>query len=345
VDVSIARAVITGLSANTSMGDAVTACAAARARMARPAPLDAVAFDLEDGAEPIVGHPVPTVSGFQGEARLLSLGIPALRELAKDGALDSLGEVGFFLGLPDHPAPSPSKLLDRLLSMSGLPNEPTHREAFPAGHTGFALAVRAAIQTFEEGRLKACVVGGIDSLCDDLALDSLEDRLKTGSNPVGLQPGEAAAFVVLEAPSWARRRKAQVRAMVTGVAVAREPRAREDFPVGQGLTQAIAQLEAEGGPTPAGGTFFVLDRNGENIRAADWGYCQQRLTKKMKGLLPAPEWDLATNFGDTGAASGALGTLMVVRGFERGYASRPCGVVLSSSDGGERAALRIEGPT
>jgi 3-oxoacyl-[acyl-carrier-protein] synthase-1 len=350
--VAAQRAAITAIGASTSLGASRAACAAARARLARPAPLPRLAFDSEEGPVPVTGHPVALVTGFQGDARLLSLALPALGEVARSMRLEPGAALGLFVSLPDletraraagSELPARLPLLDRMAADAGLPVAPDLRASYPAGQAGFALAVGSALQLLAQGRAAACIVGGVDTLCDDLAVDALaaQGRLKTGDNPVGLQPGEAAAFLVLEPPESIRRRKAPVLGQVTGCALAHDPRTGDDPPIGQGLAEALRQLAA-GGPLPPGETFFALDRNGESARANDWGCCQQRLTARMPGLLPAPEWDLATCFGDTGAASGALAAQAAVVGFARGYAPGRCAVVVSASDGDRRAAVRIE---
>jgi 3-oxoacyl-[acyl-carrier-protein] synthase I len=346
-------AAITALGANTSLGGAVTACAASRARLARPAPLQRVALDPDEGSAPVVGHPVPTVMGFHGDARLLSLALPALREFVTSSHPEAGTRAALCVAVPDVEAraraagaevPPRLRFADRLVEASGLTVAPDLRIVFPFGQAGFGLAMEAAAEILAQGRADVCVVGGVDTLCDDLALAALaeEDRLKTGDNPVGLQPGEAAAFLLLEPLDAARRRKAPVLGVVAGFALAHDPRDGQDPPIGEGLAEALRQLAAVTGPFPVGETWFLLDRNGEAVRANDWGYCQQRLMASMHGLLPAAEWDLAITFGDTGAASGALAAQAAVRGFARGYAPGRCAVVLSSSDGGQRAAVRIE---
>ncbi len=312
-----------------------------------------MAFDAEEGAVPVVGHPVPTVAGFQGEARLLSLAIPALRELVSSTGLDSTAEVALFIALPDMEArgrvagtagPPKLRLLDRVVEFSGVRVAPQARQAFPAGHAGFALALGAALDLLAQGRLAACIAGGVDTLCDDLAVDALaaQERLKSDANPVGLQPGEAAAFVLLESSDAVRRRKAPVLAHVAGIATAEDPRTKDDPPVGEGLALALRRLAAESGALPPGETWFLSDRNGEAVRANDWGYCQQRLTAGMPGLLPTSEWTIATSLGDTGAASGALATAVALRSFARAYAPGRCAVIVSSSDDRRRTALRLE---
>jgi 3-oxoacyl-[acyl-carrier-protein] synthase I len=347
------RVAITGIGANTSLGGAVGASAAVRARLARPRELPRMAFDAEEGAVPVVGHPVTTVAGFQGEARLLSLAVPALRELVSSTGLDASAEVALCIGLPDLAArgraagaagPPNLRLLDRIVEYSGV-RVPSHaRLAIPAGQCGFALALGAALELLAQNRASACFVGGVDTYCDDLGVDALaaQERLKTDDNPVGLQPGEAAAFVLLESLDGVRRRKARVLAHVSGLATAEDPRSNDDPPVGEGFALALERLTTESGTLVPGETWFISDRNGEAVRANDWGYCQQRLTARMPGLLPTAEWNIATSLGDTGAASGALGAVVAIRSFARGYAPGRCAVIVSASDGRQRAAIRME---
>jgi 3-oxoacyl-[acyl-carrier-protein] synthase-1 len=349
---SFGGAVVTGLAANTSLGGAVAACAAARGGLARPAPLDALAWDEEDGAIPVVGHPVPTVAGFQGEARLIALGLPAIEEAVRDASLPADEEVAFLLAMPDLDArakraggerPVALGILERLAAASKVPVAAACRQAFLGDQTGFAAAVDAALRLLSAGTVRKCIVGAVDTFCDDLAIDALSagQQLKTGDNPVGLQPGEAAAFLVLETSEGARRRKASVLGRIVGASSAVEPGDGDRPPVGEGMFASLRQLVETTGPLPRGETFFVLDRNGEAVRANDWGYCQQRIAAHMPEVLPAPEWDPAASFGDTGAASGALAAEIALRAFARGYAPGRCAIVVSST-GGRRAAIRVE---
>jgi 3-oxoacyl-[acyl-carrier-protein] synthase I len=350
---SLGGAVITGFAANTSLGDAVTACAAARAGLSRPARLDALAWDEEDGAVPVVGHPVPTVAGFQDEARLLALALPAVEDAARAASLPADEEIAFLLAVPDLGArssragserPPPLRVLERLAAVAKIPIAAPLRQAFPADQAGFAAAVGAALRLLASGEIRRCIVGGVDTQCDELAIDALAaaQRLKTGDNPVGLQPGEAAAFLVLETAEGARRRRAPVHGRIAGAAVAADPAGVDRPPVGEGTFAALRQLVEATGPLPRGETFYVLDRNGEAVRASDWGFCLQRLTARMPEALPAAEWDPATSFGDTGAASGALAAQMALRAFARGYAPGRCAVVVGASEAGSRAAVRVE---
>jgi 3-oxoacyl-[acyl-carrier-protein] synthase-1 len=344
---------VTRIAANTSLGDAATACAAARAGLSRPAAVEQEFFNEDGDPVPVLGHPVRTVSGFQGAARLLALALPALRELMANADVQDREKLGMFLALPDvearataagSAAPAAPDVLGRLAEMAGLSAKASVRKAFSTGHAGFAQALQAALTLLASREVDRALVGGVDTLCDSLALEGLaaQGRLKTDDNPVGLQPGEAAAFLLLESAAGVQRRRAQPLAKLVAVGLAKESTADDAVPTGGGLTSAITQLVAVGGPLPAGECWFVLDLNGEERRAYDWGCCQPRLVAQMPGVLPAPEWTPAISFGDTGAASGPIAVQMMLRGFARGYAPTRCGVVLSSSDGSDRAAIRIE---
>jgi len=350
-----AQAVIVALTANTSLGDSRTACAAARAGIVRPVPTDGMALEPDGEEVPVVGHAVPFVDGFQGEARLLALGVPALADLVEGAGFQEGEQVGLCLALPDlaarasaveAPPPPSVKLVERLVLLSRAPVPPSLRETFPAGHAGFGLAVQAALELLGRRRAEACIVGAIDTHLDFLTLDALaaQRRLKTADQPVGVSPGEAAAFMLLASPESARRRKATVLAELQGVGVAREPRTGDDPPMGLGLASAIGELVTATGPLPPGETWFVTDQNGETPRATDWGTCLQRLAGTYQGLLPAATWHPAASFGETGAASGALAAQMAVTGFTRGYAPGRCAVIMSSSDDGQRTAVRIDRP-
>jgi len=344
---------VTALASNTSLGEVVTACAAVRAGLSRPGELDQLAFEDESGPVPILGHPVGTVTGFQGEARLVALAFPALRSLLADRPIASGERAGLFVALPDlaaratlagAPVPRESRLVERLVAISGLVVPPSLRREFPVGPTGFVSAIQAAIQAVSQREADVCIVGGVDTLCDDLAVAALaaRGRIKTAENPVGLQPGEAAAFVLLESVDGARRRKAEITAVIKGTGEAREARSGDDPSVGEGLMQAIRTLTAASGPLEARGTFFVVDCNGEPARASDWSWCQQRVIAEMPGVFPAPEWYPAISYGDTGAASAALGAQLAARAFARGFAPGRSAVVVSSADGGGRAVLGLE---
>src|SRR4051812_8067739 len=90
----------------SSLGsDVITACAAARAGLVLPAPLDFQVSSPDDGRpEAIAGHPAGEMTrGFEGFARLVrlaALGLGDLLRQAPDGPWLS-ARTGVYLALPD----------------------------------------------------------------------------------------------------------------------------------------------------------------------------------------------------------------------------------------------------
>jgi 3-oxoacyl-[acyl-carrier-protein] synthase-1 len=85
------------------------------------------------------------------------------------------------------------------------------------GHAGAATAMQRALQELESGRLERVLLVAADSLLDPTALQWLaeESRLKTDDLPVGLQPGEAGACLLVERTPSAQHRGAKPLARVS----------------------------------------------------------------------------------------------------------------------------------
>jgi 3-oxoacyl-[acyl-carrier-protein] synthase-1 len=169
-----------------------------------------------------------------------------------------------------------------------------------------------------------------DSLIDPLLLEGLgaNDRLKMDEQPVGLAPGEAATVLLLESPSSAKRRGASASSCVHAVSQGLE---KQTPSVGRALSKCLADaLAARQQSGPFDGEF-ILDLNGENWRAYEWGCALTRLAKRLGRVDPRLP---ATSLGDTGAASGALGVGYANHLLWRGVTDRDL-LVVSRSEAGE----------
>lgn len=341
--------VITGLGVCSSLGKSELACAAARAGISMPRELSDVVLTCRDGTDAsIVGHPILTAAGFQGMGKLICLGSAALEDLleANDIRSEIPEKIGFSVclraPLPDAPLDG-KRLCSRLSALASLPIPEGNWSYLDEGHAGFAHAIMVASAKLRAGVWHRCLVGGIDSLLDEAALESLIDsgRLKTPDKPDGLQPGEAGAFVLLERFDLAQRRGAKVMAVIAGAAIATEQgHAESEQPCqGAGLTQAILQLFD--GSQAREGLWLLSDQNGEHFRASELGHTLARASQGVPALGAALRWYPAASFGDTGAASAALAACLSARAFVRGYAPAPSALIVSSSDREHRSALRL----
>ncbi|WP_083423010.1 hypothetical protein [Stigmatella aurantiaca] len=218
------------------------------------------------------------------------------------------------------------------------PGGPWH--FFGGGHVGFARALQSAGAWMAGSARRGCVVASVDSLLDAGLLETLlfQQRVKTEEQPVGFTPGEAGVALLLRVPG----------------------RAPADLPKGRPLVEAVslgqASAEAPGDarmmascvralrpflPGEAGEPFWVSDHNGEELRAMEWGMLQTLLKAEPPHWASFEAWYTATGFGETGVASGALGVCLGARALERLYAPAQAGIILSTDENGERAAVLL----
>lgn len=357
------QVVITGLGMITSIGfDVVTAAAAARAGLSRPAPIDSFeVLDPETGeAQPLMGHPIGAYTdGFRQFGRWLSLASGCWEDAL---AQCQLGEqpdeafwrsTGLLLATPVadldrfqlDEAWSARHWLERLGAplLGAVPIGLQHVDVAPWGHAAAVFALERALQTIEQGRLERVFVLAVDSLVEPSTLEwlaasgRLAESEDEGRYPTGLSPGEASACFLLEAEPAARRRGAQSLARVSAVAVGREERDyfSTDINQGNGLAAVISQVLGDSNGFRG---ELLSDLNGEEWRARELAGARLRLGMRLSPAvttLPAAVW------GDTGAASGAAAVCLAVRAFVRGYDSGGDALITSSSEHGYVGAIRL----
>ena len=370
---------VTGLGMVTSLGhDATSACAAARAGLSGGALIDtlSVATDMRFGREDfdgppwLFGHAVPGLAkGFAGAGKALELGAVALADLAASRPLSEreLARAGLWLVVSEHFVHDSAAALEIPRPPDGdeLPSAHWKRQAAGlakslarrarltqlaeshvdhGGHAGFVACIDAAAAAIRSGNIDRAIVGGIESRVEPsflLAAATL-GLLKTRDHPVGLMPGEAASFVLLERRADADRHGAAYQATLGTTASARDPiHQLADRPAhGSVLADLVRRcLQAPSSPPRAADCFSICDLNGAERRAVDWG-CALAKVHRAFHLDPVP-WLPASAFGDTGAAAGPVAACLAVRAFARRYAPAPIALVCLSSESGAKGALTL----
>ena len=192
--------------------DVVSACAAARAGMSRAVELEGPAPQLDPQGEldPLRGHAVrESTFGFQGLGRLEALLHPALDDLAArlpageapDGLYLAFGDRerygdGAFGGITNEDLGR--ALTEVVVARLGLGRGAGGDRSRSQRTARASPACSSAPWTiWPRPRCGARWSGVVDSLVDEEAVDWLlrVNRLKTSLQPVGLSPGEAAAFL------------------------------------------------------------------------------------------------------------------------------------------------------
>jgi 3-oxoacyl-[acyl-carrier-protein] synthase-1 len=379
---STAAIAITGMGMVSSLGhDVRTGNAAARAGITRSAELDDFQYrSIETGeVEGLIGHPVSILTdGFEGDARLLQLANAGLIDLQRQvsHAPWLKANTGFYLSLPDplrtytclnlitdeedrkslekkakvaeEEQPEKNRAQNLLLKAAQL-NEwsikPPLRFVTTSGHTGISEALKMAVLELSTGLVDGAIVGGVDSLLEEDTLGWLHNtgRLKTSGTDVGLQPGEAAAFLLIENIQNARTRKARIFAIVYDVQIGEESKSlvTGEPPTGQGLKGVLTGIMQNEEWQDTGPIWLVSDQNGEHYRAMDWGNAIVRLLTVEEAFARAIMWYPTASFGDTCAASGAVSLCNALCAFGRGYAPANRVAVISSADGPSRAAMLV----
>lgn len=349
---------VRGLGMCSSLGTIVSAAAAYRCGLKRPQELPSWPYFDEEKKEEnfLVGYPAAGMSdGFQEMGRFLKMGSAALCELrnCSEFQLTQCSRVSVHLVLPSTVSSpwmanlgnSPEKFFEKLCRLSGIETEHIagdvrfHNE----GRLGLFSALEQASSELTAGRLDFAIVGAIDSLLDGQRLYDLvtANKVKTVDCPLGLIPGEAACFILLQC-------KQNVGDDQRSVELVLYPPARVQFsqemklefvPSGQSLGKTIGEALHNAG-TGAGelGTIFS-DLTGSEFRAKDLASALIMLSNSYKLNDWTQEVPAAT-FGDTGAASGLLALCLAVRAFARNYhVGSKALVVLSSELRGHTAVV------
>lgn len=259
-------AVITAMGAVTSVGRSVpSACAALRARITRPRKLGYFRVVDEENQEEVglMAHPLKGYTeGFNLVGRWLRLAHGCMEDLleapgapppgdarfwARTGLVGALPAPGSLLpGDEEEAGPLLDLTLRPLREELGLAVPERSMEVVALGHAGLAFALERGLRLLASGTLERLLVMAVDSRLTSPALACLahERRLKTGTQPVGLMPGEAGVCFLLEREAEARRREATPLARVTASVTGQETSAQPERRYFPGIALAGCAREA-----------------------------------------------------------------------------------------------------
>jgi 3-oxoacyl-[acyl-carrier-protein] synthase-1 len=283
----------------------------------------------------VAAPPAPERMVAAGPTRLIELALPAATEAWTQAVPSGVvnGTVGLYMGI-DY-ADESERLMAEVGTALGVRLHAIGGAS--AGRSAGLVALDGAAQALLAGSVQIAIVGAVDSQIRTSALEQLEEKglLRSGTNPQGIIPGEASAFLVLERVASATQRGAKPLAWLTSCAVYKEPSVGSDDPnQGVGLSNALAAARYEGGIEAA--PLVICDLNGDRYRAMEWGLASLRTLGDIHGNIDI--WHPADCTGDVGAASGVLNVAWGVTALQKGYARAERVLVWGASDGRSRAA-------
>lgn len=348
---------------SSCLGPLITACAASRAGISRVRESREFRYFPDEDNAPLplrtCAIPVSTF-GFSAAGRLVAILGGTLEDFQSRLKSEDLGtNTALFLALPDpleREFPMRAELMEdsprRIEALGqfvlrqtfenlGMAWQGMKGRFFVGGQVAFARSLQAAQAALESRSAGACLVMAVDSLLSPPTLSRLvrERRVKTDDFPVGFIPGEVGVAMLLRPASGSRREGSASPVFIRQVYVSEPPASKQAE--GRALAFCVERvLQPQSGPAPEE-PLLVSDHNGEQRRASEWGSLQVHLHAAHSDWKLENAWFPAIGFGETGAASGAVGACVAARGLERGYARSRSALVLNTSEDGARAAILL----
>jgi 3-oxoacyl-[acyl-carrier-protein] synthase I len=344
-----AQVEVVAVGARTPVGlSAESSAAAVRAGISRYADYP---FSDTRGEPVVVAADGLLESGLEGRERLVPMAQSVLEEMeARVGErILQGGRLHLLLALPEErpgfSAGDAAWVVESLAARMRAKAPRVRVELAGRGQAGAIRAVEQALGECTEGRDDLFLVVGAESYHHPETFMWLERGRRFAQPGIrsGFTPGEGAGGLALMSTGLRRRLSLPRLALVEGACTAREkrPRESETGSLGVGMTRAVRGAVA-GLALPGEGVDEVYtDINGERYRSEEWGFVALRAPRVWK----APGYKAPSDcWGDVGAAYGALGGVLAVRAFARGYARGPRALVMAGSDSGLRGAMLLRAP-
>jgi 3-oxoacyl-[acyl-carrier-protein] synthase I len=320
--------------------------ASVRSRISRIERSNIMGRDFEPLSMGLVPEPALDTDGADADLltwpprarRMLRLAVPPLREIGPQAGTQPLR---VYLGLPQVAEDSawPESFSRHLCARADLVLDELASQTFPRGRAAGLLALEAALNAIGHDPSRPVVVGGVDTFLDLRLLAQLgaEGRVLGPRVMDGFIPGEGAAFLLLESGTKA----APASVTIQAAASSEDPGNRYGTAPGrgEGLAQALTRLRSAlpASLEPIRATFAGL--NGESLDAKLWGVAQLRHGDLFDSAMTLEH--PASCFGDTGAASGVILTVVAATAVAARHRLGPA-LVWAASDSAERGCAIVD---
>lgn len=300
----------------------------------------------DNAGEPIIGAMVPGLRhDLKREERIVELLALALLDCLANSDIEDVEKIPLLIGLAESERPGGSAQLgDRIVREVEKRLEVRFNSEFSRaisqGHASGFEALRMARDLFQDSKISACIICGVDSYMNARSLLWLDQhwRLKTEENSDGVIPGESAAAVLLR--HQPKRPNLPVTRIV-GLGFGHEQAhiLSDDPLLGLGLTHAARIALDDAGFQMNDIDFRISDVTGEGYGFKEQTLVLGRLMRKRCEEFPI--WHCSEFIGDTGAASGVCQLVIVEHAFRKNYAVGDRVLCYTSAVGGGRSVAVI----
>lgn len=279
--------------------------------------------------------------------RFGELALPALKEVFSESQLKraSLKDTGLFISLPDKESSLSSATLNQdwlasLLKRTGLVGlAGAHVAAL--GKVGVFSLIHEATKHLQSGKIKQCIVGGVDSylLPERMKFYDQLWRLKSSRNVDGFIPGEASIMINLETRENAESRGVEILAEINGLGFGVEKNNffSEKSSTGEGLTEAIRSALKNDQNRDI--KIIESDLSGESYYSQELGLVHTRLGQTLNSIEQVSH--PADCCGEVGAAAGGLLILDVLKN-KFGEEKSQEVILTTANDDGRRSVLLLK---
>ena len=283
--------------------------------------------------------------------RLEQMLLPAISEAMRAAGIRraDLPQTALLLALPSGDEASAAWALegfaDEIARRAGL-SDLAAVEQRANGHATVIELLHRACELITEARARRVVVAAADTYVagDRVRALDAQGRLASRRSPQGFSVGEAGVALVIEragVTTGAKDASGRPLARLAAFGFGHEPDSfhSDRAPIGKGTEAAVLGAMggfAEGRPVE----WLLSDMNGEPYRAMDWGAAVTRLGGRLSEELE--HGHPADSLGDVGCAAGALLSAIAADALAERRAPADHAIILTASDAGARAAMRLE---
>jgi 3-oxoacyl-[acyl-carrier-protein] synthase I len=287
----------------------------------------------------------PKPSDSKPIGRLLALAKPALEQCVTQSCFQP-SETALLVGIPERARLSLFKQwysedIEDYLQGRLLDGFHPASQLLPLGNVSAFVALSVASKLLAQRVVKKCIVGGVDSLVNEVDISRLEKtwRLHRENESQGVVPGEAATFLAVSAtPS------SNALGFICGLGLDQEDVSSsvlsDGHPTGKGLERALRKSVEDAGIHESAIGLRISDLNGERYGGMDSMLALSRFYRTDRIGLPI--WHPAECVGETGAAVGALTIQLALRALSHGYSPADSIMCELSSESGLRAACIVQ---
>lgn len=315
--------------------DAPMTCAAIRAGIAN---LVESGF-MDSAGEALMSHQVLAAVPGVGRSKVLSMAARALEQSLAPVPRAQWNTVAVLLCVAERTRPGRVDGLDDTLLVELAQSLDARFAAqsvvVPHGRSAFVVALMHARKLIHERGVSAVAIVGSDSLLNWPTLHVFEQahRLLTSRNSNGFVPGEAAAAVLVQAPTGQRQ------LCVVGLGTGREAaHIDSELPLrGEGLVEALRQAFGDASCGMHDLDFRLTDLSGEQYYFKEAALAVARTLRRAKETFDL--WHPAESIGEAGSAIGPALLCVAEAACRKGYAPGERILFHTSNDDGARGAV------